>query len=384
MRFKNISLRMKLTITSVVISIMMCIILTFTTTRGADLVQKAIITEPAKSISDTIDPNIIPSAQLRAAYEQEYKDKYLTMTNTAIENFKENTIFSIITLIVLGSVITYYMASKVLKPLENLNSEVKNINVNNLEKNIKIPNTGDEIDELTKSFNEMTTKIHKSYSMQKNFSANVAHELRTPLTVLQTKIDVFTLKERSNKEYNEFISTVSSNVERLSNIVYDLLEFTNEENMDITKRVNLKEIIEETIFEFEDLSKEKNIHIKVQCENVSINGNDGFIQQALFNLIENAIKYNNEGGSVEIYLYSKKDDVFIRISDTGMGIPDDMKQSVFEPFFRVDKSRNREIGGSGLGLAIVKNIIERHKGKISIKDNTPKGSIFEIALKKYI
>lgn len=154
--------------------------------------------------------------------------------------------------------------------------------------------------------------------------------------------------------------------------------------MDMTQRVNLKEIIEETIFELEDLGKEKNIHIKIQCEDVSINGNDGFIQQALFNLIENAIKYNNEGGSVEIYLYSKKDDVFIRISDTGMGIPDDMKQSGFEPFFRVDKSRNREIGGSGLGLAIVKNIIERHSGKISIKDNTPNGSIFEIVLKKYI
>lgn len=232
---------------------------------------------------------------------------------------------AIIVLIVGGSYMTYYYSSKTLKPLEKLNEEMNKINVNNLKVNLQVQNTGDEVDQLTKTFNTMTSKLHDSYILQKIFSANAAHELRTPLSVMQTKIDVFKMKDRSMKEYEEFLAIIEDSTSRLVEIVKDLLDFTNEQIVDMSESVNLREVVEEVIYELEDLEIKNKIAISLVGDDTAINGNDGLLQQAVYNLVENAIKYSNKNERVEIEILKKKEQVILKISDTGMGIPDEMK-----------------------------------------------------------
>lgn len=232
---------------------------------------------------------------------------------------------AIIVLIVGGSYMTYYYSSKTLKPLEKLNEEMNKINVNNLKVNLQVQNTGDEVDQLTKTFNTMTSKLHDSYILQKIFSANAAHELRIPLSVMQTKIDVFKMKDRSMKEYEEFLAIIEDSTSRLVEIVKDLLDFTNEQIVDMSESVNLREVVEEVIYELEDLEIKNKIAISLVGDDTAINGNDGLLQQAVYNLVENAIKYSNKNERVEIEILKKKEQVILKISDTGMGIPDEMK-----------------------------------------------------------
>lgn len=232
---------------------------------------------------------------------------------------------AIIVLIVGGSYMTYYYSSKTLKPLEKLNEEMNKINVNNLKVNLQVQNTGDEVDQLTKTFNTMTSKLHDSYILQKIFSANAAHELRTPLSAMQTKIDVFKMKDRSMKEYEEFLAIIEDSTSRLVEIVKDLLDFTNEQIVDMSESVNLREVVEEVIYELEDLEIKNKIAISLVGDDTAINGNDGLLQQAVYNLVENAIKYSNKNERVEIEILKKKEQVILKISDTGMGIPDEMK-----------------------------------------------------------
>lgn len=232
---------------------------------------------------------------------------------------------AIIVLIVGGSYMTYYYSSKTLKPLEKLNEEMNKINVNNLKVNLQVQNTGDEVDQLTKTFNTMTSKLHDSYILQKIFSANAAHELRTPLSVMQTKIDVFKMKDRSMKEYEEFLAIIEDSTSRLVEIVKDLLDFTNEQIVDMSESVNLREVVEEVIYELEDLEIKNKIAISLVGDDTAINGNDGLLQQAVYNLVENAIKYSNKNERVEVEILKKKEQVILKISDTGMGIPDEIK-----------------------------------------------------------
>lgn len=232
---------------------------------------------------------------------------------------------AIIVLIVGGSYMTYYYSSKTLKPLEKLNEEMNKINVNNLKVNLQVQNTGDEVDQLTKTFNTMTSKLHDSYILQKIFSANAAHELRTPLSVMQTKIDVFKMKDRSMKEYEEFLAIIEDSTSRLVEIVKDLLDFTNEQIVDMSESVNLREVVEEVIYELEDLEIKNKIAISLVGDDTAINGNDGLLQQAVYNLVENAIKYSNKNERVEVEILKKKEQVILKISDTGMRIPDEIK-----------------------------------------------------------
>ena len=266
-----------------------------------------------------------------------------------------------------------------LKPLGNLSNEVNNININNLSKKLEVPQSGDEVESLTKSFNKMMEVINSSYIMQKNFSANVAHELNTPLAVLQTKIEVFNKKEdRTLDEYKDLLSTINRNTQRLSHLVKDMLELTNEQEIHINQKVYIKELIEEITFELERIARDKNITIQVRGEEVCIYGNDSLLQRTFYNLIENAIKYNVVDGRVLVNIINERNNVIIEVKDSGNGIPDELKNKVFDPFFRIDKSRDREIGGSGLGLAIVKHILDKHNATIEVKDNLPRGTTFII------
>ncbi|MEG0156044.1 MAG: ATP-binding protein [Anaerovoracaceae bacterium] len=353
----KLTLKVKLTITSVIILTLMCLILTLTAIYAANLLTEAVDTAPAQISGDVVVPQ--PSSELSRA---------------ATTNFRFTVIYTMLALIGIGTILTYLFARKTLKPLEQLTKTADQINIHCLEENIPLPNTGDEVERLTQSFNDMTTKLHASYQVQKNFSANAAHELRTPLAAIQTQLEVFNLKtDRNADEYAALIQRVGKSTERLSMLVNDLLRFTNHQTVDRSKPVDLYDLFTEIIFELEDKARAKNVELLLSGTG-TVYGDDGLLQRAFYNLVSNAIGYNVEGGKVIITISSHE----IHISDTGIGIPDEAKANIFNTFFCVDKSRSRQLGGSGLGLAIVKNIIEKHDGYLYVKDNHPQGSIFII------
>lgn len=366
-KVRSFPLKVKLTIMSVIVLTVMCICLTIIAMYSANLLTEAISTTSTSGIvSESLKTN------------EQIPDYSIQTDKVATKNYRTTIIFSMITFISLGSVLTYFFASKTLKPLEEFTETVNNININNLNENITVPKANDEVKRLTESFNDMTTKLHLSYQMQKNFSANAAHELRTPLTVMQTQIEVAQMKsDMSNAEYTSLLQQIGENTERLSSLVNDLLSFTNEQVVNMSQKVNLRELIDETVFELEEKSILKNISVTVSGEG-EIYGDDSLLQRAFYNLISNAIRYNVDNGKVIVEISDK----YVTISDTGVGIPDHAKPNIFNLFFCVDKSRSHELGGSGLGLAIVKNIIERHNGAIYVKDNKPSGSIFVVCFDK--
>lgn len=270
--------------------------------------------------------------------------------------------------------LTYLFASKTLKPLEDLTDRVDHITIHNLDEGVPIPRTKDEVARLAQAFHDMTEKLNLSYQVQKNFSANAAHELRTPLAAIQTQLDVFQMKpDRNAEEYTALLQSVGASTERLSNLVKDLLTFTNEQKLDKREPVELRSLLEEIVFELEERASARQIKITISGEG-TVFGDDGLLQRAFYNLISNAIRYNVDGGSISIDVTDDK----VTIADTGVGIPDDAKPYVFDAFFCVEKSRSRELGGSGLGLAIVKSTVENHGGYICVENNQPQGSVFVV------
>lgn len=286
-----------------------------------------------------------------------------------------------------GSALTYYISGRVLKPLDALNAQIKNININNLSESLDVPPTKDEIAELTESFNAMTDKLNDAFLMQKRFSASAAHELRTPLAVLQTKVDVFGKKaSHTNQEYEALIAVFEKQISRLRALTKNLLDMTNMDDDRVQSTICLKELFEDISSELSGIAKTRNVSLSLCCDDSSIRGNLDLLYRAFYNLVENAIKYNQDGGFVKINvsnvcnLSNAKEKTRIRITDNGIGIPNEMKKHIFEPFYTVDKSRSRELGGVGLGLSIVDSIIKKHGGSIVVFDADNGGTCFEIAL----
>lgn len=360
---RNIPLKLKLTAISVCILTVMCAVFAFSTIFSASELVSASITVPAMTVEEAM-----PAIPMEPSVE-------LSATGTeAIRQFRGTTLIVMLCLVAFGSVLTYLLASRTLRPLENLTARVQNIDIHSLDKGVPIPNTRDEVSRLAQAFQDMTEKLSRSYQVQKRFSANAAHELRTPLAAIQAQLDVFQMKpDRSAEEYTALLQSVGESTERLSNLVKDLLAFTNEQRIDKKSPVELRELLEEIVFELEECAASRQIEIRISGEG-TIPGDDSLLQRAFYNLISNAIRYNVEGGTVTIQVTGSQ----VIVADTGVGIPEEAKPYIFDTFFCVDKSRSRELGGSGLGLAIVKNIIEKHNGSIYVRDNQPRGSVFVV------
>lgn len=303
----------------------------------------------------------------------------IPVTAAAVQNkFDMTTITMMAIVIGCATILIYYVLKRELEPLEFLTTHVEKINTHNMATPIKTKTNTREIKMLENSINEMKERVNKAYVLQKNFSVNAAHELRTPLTVLKSNIDVFKMKEKRNvKEYEELISLFERNTSRLSKLVEELLEMTHDEDVIMTEVINLKEIVDESILDLSKLIEEKNIRVEINGEEKII-GNELLIQRLIFNLIENAIKYNEANGYVDIKMSCLNKHVELSILNTGNQIPSDCKETIFEPFVRVDKSRSREIGGSGLGLSIVKKIAEKHNAVVEISDFEESGTIVNI------
>ncbi|MEG0091898.1 MAG: ATP-binding protein, partial [Oscillospiraceae bacterium] len=297
----------------------------------------------------------------------------------AAVSFKNITLAAMVLVIAIGALCSWAIIKKELQPLEELSLQVAALGADNLSTPIKVHATGDEIEQLSTAIIKMLERVNDAYIMQKNFSANAAHELKTPLAAMQSKQEVFKMKPRTQAEYDGLLEVICRNTQRLSSLVGELLEITNQAPTDMSQRIELAPLAEEFAIDLEPLAKEKGVFITVEGQG-SIVGNEGLIQRALFNLMENAIKYNVEGGTVTVKIDKQGDKVRILVEDTGEGIPQEQKDKVFDLFFRVDKSRSREMGGSGLGLAIVQHIVQQHNGVITVRDNSPQGTVFEVVL----
>lgn len=378
----KLSIRVRIAVLNVLLLAVCCIGLTFTLNLSANKMADVLEATPIMPSMEVSEDGLsIPNQQ-----DEPIQMTPLTPSESsklARTNFLYNSIFYMFTIVLVGGIITYYFAGKALKPLSELSDQMKNLTVHNLSENLLVPQSNDEIAELTTSFNQMSNKLDSAFAMQKRFSESAAHELRTPLTVLKTKIDVFNKKEnRTNEEYTKLIDVFSANTDRLSNLVSDLLSLTNMLEVELNDEIVLNTIFKEIIYEVTPLLSEKNITISLfdNTDKRILNGNKTLLHRAFYNLMENAIKYNFKNGGIEISLDVQDGKNIISIKDSGISIPDEMKDLIFEPFFKVDKSRNRKIAGSGLGLPTVKTILDKHKGEIIVLDNPSGGSIFKIML----
>lgn len=297
-------------------------------------------------------------------------------------DFRIESIIYMLLVIISGGFSTYYLSGKALKPLDTLNDQVKNINVHNLSETLSVPPTNDEIAELTGTFNEMTDKLNDSFMMQQRFSVSAAHELRTPLAVLQTKVDVFKKKKtHTTEEYDALIYVIEKQTKRLRGLVSSLLDMTNLDDKREQSSICLKDFFEDIISELSLITKDKNVTMTLDCDNSVVFGNTDLLYRAFYNLVENGIKYNIDGGTVEVLVNRlSKEQVSIKIIDTGIGIADKDKNKIFEPFYRVDKSRSRQLGGTGLGLSTVDSIIKKNNGTITVTDNESNGTCFHVIL----
>ena len=370
----KLRLREKITLIFVATVTIMCITLTTSVFYSADKLVETTPVIPAIVLEEVIQKQEIivePSVCIAANIEQ------------ANRSFRMEILFMMIAILFAGAGTIFFLTGKALKPLETLTDIVERQTIDDLANDLPLPHSNDEILKLTQAFNTRNKQICESYSIQKNFSANAAHELYTPLAVMQTKLDVFALSSnRSLEEYESLIGFIEDNTQRLTAIIENLMKITNSHDIDLNQKIFLNDLIEEVLFEFEDILDKQNIFAQVTGKNVMITGNNTLLTQAFYNLINNAIKYNVTGGSIITTIKEDADEVRVSIRDEGIGVPDECKNRLFEPFFRVNESRSQDIGGSGLGLALVKKIIEIHNGQIVITDNIPKGTIFEISFHK--
>ena len=294
----------------------------------------------------------------------------------------------LLVVIVAGSCVAYFLIGHYTKPVQQLSAHMKEISPNTLSDSIEIEGGGEEIQELVKSFNQMTEQLDEAFAMQRRFSASAAHELRTPIAVLRTKLDVFKKKKREQREYDELVDTMETYIDRLSSIITDLLEFAETSELGETEDVSLDAVITTVVDDLEPVAQNNMVNVQIdiqpkaqsEAQTFIVKGNTNLLYRALYNLVENAIRYNNEEGSVNITLETRGQEGVIIIADTGVGIAPEQRELVFEPFYRVNKSRSREFGGAGIGLSLVKTILKRHGAFITVSENNPQGSVFTIRI----
>lgn len=375
------SLQLKLTLLLSLLMIVSCILMYFFISRsavsGMDGLQNYMIKVDPQDGDSPITFNVDPKA-LFPQFEQEIQETK--------EAFLLRSVIATTIIILLSSVCTYFLTKKTLTPLQKLTSEVSQIQAQNLSTQLAVPNSKDEIAQLTSSFNEMLTRLDNAFSTQKQFSANAAHELRTPLAVLQTNLEVFEKKQEPEMvEYQQLFTMIKEQTARLSQLVGTLLDMTNLKSVPRTDQIALEELVDEVFCDLDPVAEKAGISIHFddsssQDSHTDVTGSYVLLYRAVYNLVENAIKYNRPNGSVTVSVKEKNSQVMILVKDTGIGISPENQKKIFDPFFRVDKSRSRAMGGAGLGLALVDSIAREHGGSVKVLESNEKGSIIALML----
>ena len=298
------------------------------------------------------------------------------------EDYRKRSLLITVLIAMFGGAVTYFISGRALKPLRDFSKSVEKVQAQNLTDCTIEGGTVPELDRLSVSYNKMLLRLSEAFEVQRQFTGNAAHELRTPLSLMQAQLDIYNSTEHpaSDEQTKETIKMMTEQNERLSKLVRTLLDMSELQTVARKDEIELNSLIEEVLADLEPLAQEKEIKLAEESEELVMTGSDILIYRMIYNLVENAIKYNRVDGIVTVSAKREKNEVILTVADTGNGIDETFREQIFEPFFRVDKSRSRELGGVGLGLAMVREVVRVHDGTIEVYPNKYRGTTFEVKM----
>lgn len=341
------------------------------------------------SLQHTVDTQLgdgsnATSAEIYIGIPDDAWDDFVSDFSVQVYNnkadYKKNSLLFSALMALAGGVATYFISGRALKPLCEFSDKIEEVQAQNLSDSRIEESSVAELNRLSVSYNRMLARLSEAFKTQRQFTANAAHEFRTPLAVMQLQLDLYNSTEHPTNDAcaQQTIRMMTEQNERLSRMVKTLLDMSELQTVARDDEIALDALVEEVLADLEPLAQEKTIHLTAQCDAVTMTGSDILLYRLVYNLVENAIKYNTPGGTVTVGVAQQDKHICLTVADTGTGIPEDLKERVFEPFFRLDKSRSRALGGVGLGLALVREIVNVHGGSISVKDNPDGGTTFEV------
>ena len=383
---KKISLQWRLTILTTVLITVLCGCLTFFLYKNGvyyiDTLQETVTDQSAAPEAVYID---IPDNEW-----DDFAAQFATKVYNSKSDYRNRSLLITVVVALIGGAVTFFVSGRALKPLKEFSETVEKVQAQNLADYTIEENRIAELDRLRTSYNKMLLRLSESFETQRQFTGNAAHELRTPLALIQAQLDLYHTTEHpdSTTVAGETIQMVTEQNERLSKLVRTLLDMSELQTVARNDRIELHSLIEEVLTDLEPLAQEKKVELIQRSqgagakadEELFLTGSDILIYRMLYNLVENAIKYNRENGSVTVSAIREKNEVVLTVSDTGNGIDEAFREQIFEPFFRVDKSRSRELGGVGLGLAMVREVVRVHDGTIEVYTNKHSGTTFEVKM----
>lgn len=315
----------------------------------------------------------------------EFADEFSVQVYNNKADYKRNSLIITVLLALLGGVVTYFISGHALRPIREFSDKIEEVQAQNLSDSRIEENNVKELNQLGISYNKMLERLSDAFEIQRQFTANAAHELRTPLALMQVQLDLYNSASHPGNDADtlQTIKMVTEQNDKLNRMVKTLLDMSELQSVGRDDKIILDAIVEEVLADLEPLALEKNIKLIGKCEDATMIGSDILIYRLVYNLVENAIKYNHPLGQVTVTAYQRNKHVYVSVEDTGSGIPKELRERVFEPFFRVDKSRSRELGGVGLGLALVHEIVRVHDGSICIKSGKTGGTIFEVTFEQH-
>ena len=315
----------------------------------------------------------------------EFADEFSIQVYNNKADYKRNSLIITVLLALLGGVVTYFISGHALRPISEFSDKIEEVQAQNLSDSRIEENNVKELNQLGISYNKMLERLSEAFEIQRQFTANAAHELRTPLALMQVQLDLYNSASHPGNDADtlQTIKMVTEQNDKLNRMVKTLLDMSELQTVGRDDKIILDAIVEEVLADLEPLAVEKNIKLIGKCEDATMIGSDILIYRLVYNLVENAIKYNHPLGQVTVTAYQRNKHVYLSVEDTGSGIPKELRERVFEPFFRVDKSRSRELGGVGLGLAFVREIVRVHDGSICIKSGKTEGTIFEVTFAQH-
>ena len=381
---KKMSLQWRLTcITTLCIAIICGCLTMFVYKNGVyyiDSLQKAVNAQGDDSADNSGDDSEEIYISIPEDKWDEFANDFSVQVYNNKEDYKKNSLIITALLALLGGVATYFISGHALKPLREFSDKIEEVQVQNLADSRIEESKIKELNQLSVSYNKMLERLQDAFEVQRQFTANAAHELRTPLSLMQVQLDLYhsTQHPGSDADTLQMIKMVTEQNDRLSKMVKTLLDMSELQTVGRDEQIIMDDLVDEVLEDLEPLAQEKNIKLIGKCKDITMVGSDILIYRLVYNLVENAIKYNHSGGQVTVTAYKEQAHICLSVADTGSGIPKELRERVFEPFFRVDKSRSRKLGGVGLGLALVHEIVRVHDGSITVKSNPSGGTILEV------